>query len=101
MVLAALEQPDSGIALAQHSQLHFKLLGCVHLQEFCGDPDLEAVGTIPNSVHLGDVPVPPELAQVELSLSSLGCRRLARGSNKFCLKGEKLWFKPVGRLLRG
>lgn len=108
MVLAALEQPDSGITLAQHSQLLFKLLGCVHLQEFCGDPDLEAVGTMPNSVHLGDVPVPPELARVELSLSfsrhwqgPLECRSLARGSNKFLLEGEKLWFKPVGRLLRG
>lgn len=75
MVLAALEQPDSGITLAQHSQLLFKLLGCVHLQEFCGDPDVEAVGTMPNSVHLGDVPVPPELARVELSSASLGTGR--------------------------
>lgn len=62
MVLAALEQPDSGITLAQHLQLHFKLLASVHPQDFCGDPDLESVGKMPNSVHLGDVPVLPELA---------------------------------------
>lgn len=67
MVLAALEWPDFGITVAQHFQLHFKLLGCVHLQDFCGDPDLEAVGKMSNSVHLGDVPLLPELARVKCS----------------------------------
>lgn len=44
MVLAALEWPDPGITLVQHFQLHLKLLGSVHLQDFCGDPDLQALG---------------------------------------------------------
>lgn len=67
MVLAALEWPDHGITLAQHFQLHFELLGSVCLQDF-GDPDLEAVGKMPNSVSLGDVPVLPELARVKCSV---------------------------------
>lgn len=66
MVLAALDWPDWNYP-GTAPQLHFKLLGFVHLQQFCGDPDLEAVGKVPNSVHLGDVPVPPELARVEHS----------------------------------
>lgn len=43
--------------------MHFKLLGSVHLRDFssCGDPDLEAKEKVPNYIHLGDVPVPPEL----------------------------------------